>query len=130
MLSIHVLDKLRIDDPIGAISVHGSAGIFGLLVVPLASPEASYATQLLGIAVLISWGVLASYLVWKVLDLTLGIRVSEQQEYDGLDAVECGVEAYPEFVRMPHYHQPESAKYKRPTSVWEEAPSSVIFKRN
>ncbi len=128
MVSIHCLDRLRIDDPVGAISVHGSAGIFGLLVVPLANTDASFTAQILGTMILISWGALASFLVWKLLAATLGIRVSEQQEYDGLDAVECGVEAYPEFVRLSHYHQPEAAKYRRPTSVWEEAPSSAIYR--
>lgn len=130
MVSIHLLDRIRVDDPVGAISVHGTAGIFGLLVVPMSNSDASFTTQMFGTLVLVSWGIFASYIVWKVLAKTLGIRVSEEEEYDGLDAVDCGVEAYPEFVRLPHYHQPEAAKYRRPTSVWEEAPSSAIYRNS
>lgn len=99
VLSIVGLDKLRIDDPVGAISVHGTAGIWGLLAVPLTFGEgANFGIQLFGAAVIFIWVFATSFAVWLLLKLTMGIRVSEEEEYEGLDVGECGVEAYPEFV--------------------------------
>lgn len=100
MLSIVTLDKLRIDDPVGAISVHGTCGIFGLLAVPFSNADAAYITQLTGAGVIFAWVFLASLAVWGVLKLTMGIRVSEEEELDGLDFHDCGVGAYPEFVSV------------------------------
>ncbi len=97
--SILALDKLRIDDPVGAISVHGVVGIWGLLAVPLNNTDASFSAQLYGIAVIFSWCFAASLLTWKALQLTLGIRVSAEEEFLGSDIVECGMDAYPEFKR-------------------------------
>jgi ammonium transporter, Amt family len=94
------LDRIKIDDPVGAISVHGGAGILGLLLVPIFNEEASFSTQILGIVVIFSWVFLASIAVWFVLKLTMGIRVSEEEEYNGMDASDCGVDAYPEFVSV------------------------------
>jgi ammonium transporter, Amt family len=94
------LDRIKIDDPVGAISVHGGAGILGLLLVPISNEEASFSTQILGIVVIFSWVFLASIAVWFVLKLTMGIRVSEEEEYNGMDASDCGVDAYPEFVSV------------------------------
>lgn len=92
------LDKLKIDDPVGAISVHGVVGLFGLLIVPLTKDAASFTGQLIGAATIFVWVFVTSLMVWYVLKLVMGIRVSEQEEYDGVDRSECGIEAYPEFV--------------------------------
>jgi ammonium transporter, Amt family len=97
--SIVMLDrKFRIDDPVGAISVHGVVGIWGLLAVPLSNGDASIVAQLLGIATIFLWVFLASFIVWFVLKTVIGIRVSEQEEHEGVDIGECGLEAYPEFT--------------------------------
>lgn len=96
--SIIALDKIKIDDPVGAISVHGVVGLFGLLLVPLTKESASFTGQFIGAATIFVWVFATSLVVWYVLKLTMGIRVSEQEEYDGVDRSECGIEAYPEFV--------------------------------
>jgi Amt family ammonium transporter len=96
--SILALDKLKIDDPVGAISVHGTVGLFGLLIVPLTKESATLVGQLAGAATIFVWVFVASSVVWFALKMTMGIRVSEQEEYEGVDRSECGVEAYPEFV--------------------------------
>ncbi|MCC5868684.1 MAG: ammonium transporter [Gammaproteobacteria bacterium] len=99
--SIVLLDrKFRIDDPVGAISVHGSAGIWGVLAVLLSNDEATIGAQLTGLAVIFAWVFLVSLLVWFVIKLVIGIRVTEEEEYDGVDLHECGLEAYPEFTRV------------------------------
>ena len=98
--SIVLLDrKFRIDDPVGAISVHGTAGIWGVLAVLLSNGEATAFGQFIGLAVIFAWVFLASLLVWFVLKKTVGVRVTEQQEYEGVDLHECGLEAYPEFTK-------------------------------
>ena len=97
--SIVFLDKLRIDDPVGAISVHGTVGMWGLLAVPITNDGATFGAQLLGLVTILAWVFIASFLVWFILKATLGIRVSEEQEYEGVDLSECGLEAYPEFVK-------------------------------
>jgi Amt family ammonium transporter len=99
VLSIISLDKLKIDDPVGAISVHGTAGIWGVLAVPIYNDDASLLTQLFGMASIFVWVFLTSLLVWFVIKKIVGIRVDEQQEYEGVDLSECGLEAYPEFTR-------------------------------
>lgn len=96
--SILALDKLKIDDPVGAISVHGTVGLFGLLIVPLTKESATVVGQLAGAATIFVWVFVASSIVWFALKMTMGIRVTEQEEYEGVDRSECGVEAYPEFV--------------------------------
>ena len=102
VFSIVMLDrKLRIDDPVGAISVHGVVGIWGLLAVVLSNPDSSIGAQLLGIVTIFAWVFATSFAVWYVLSKVMGIRVSEQEEYEGVDIGECGVEAYPEFVEAP-----------------------------
>ena len=98
VLAIAGFDKLKVDDPVGAISVHGVCGILGLLVVPVSNPEASYVTQGIGAAVIIGWVGVASLLVWLLLKFTLGLRLSPEQEAEGADLSECGLSAYPEFV--------------------------------
>ncbi|MFD2632223.1 ammonium transporter [Idiomarina piscisalsi] len=101
VLSIIFLDKLHIDDPVGAISVHGVVGIFGTLVVPISDSGATLLNQLIGASVILVWGFLTSFVLWGLLKFTIGIRVTKEQEYAGLDKVDCGVEAYPEFIRSP-----------------------------
>jgi len=96
--SIVTLDRVfKIDDPVGAISVHGVVGIWGLLAVPLSNPEATLGAQLLGMAVIVGWVFSTGFVTWLAIKLTIGIRVSEQSEYEGVDVGECGLEAYPEF---------------------------------
>ena len=97
--SIVLLDKLRIDDPVGAISVHGTAGVWGLLALCFTNPEASLAAQLLGIVTIFAWTFAASFAVWFALKKTMGIRISQDEEYEGADLAETGIEAYPEFVK-------------------------------
>jgi len=98
VLSIVSLDKLKIDDPVGAISVHGVVGIWGVLAVCISNPDASLWMQLLGIASIFTWVFLASLAVWFILKRTFGIRVTDEEEYEGIDISECGLEAYPEFT--------------------------------
>lgn len=97
VVSISMLDKAKIDDPVGAISVHGTAGIWGLLAVCLSNSDASIGSQILGIVVIFAWVFIASLIVWSILKATIGIRVSEEEEQMGMDAKETGLQAYPEF---------------------------------
>lgn len=96
--SILALDKSKIDDPVGAISVHGVVGFYGLLLVPITNADSSFSGQLIGALTIFGWVFATSLLVWFVLKLVIGIRVSEEAEYEGVDSSECGIEAYPEFV--------------------------------
>lgn len=98
VLSIIGLDKLKIDDPVGAISVHGTCGIFGVLAV-VVTGDATIGGQLIGLAAIFVWTFVASLIVWFILKAIMGIRVSEEEEYEGVDLSECGLEAYPEFVK-------------------------------
>lgn len=98
IFSIIVFDKLKIDDPVGALSVHGVCGLFGLLVVPVSNADASFGSQLLGAVVIFAWVFATSLAVWAILKATTGIRVTEEEELQGMDMHDCGVEAYPEFV--------------------------------
>ncbi|NNE60058.1 MAG: ammonium transporter [Woeseia sp.] len=99
VLSIVTLDKLRLDDPVGAISVHGVVGIWGLLAVPIYNADATLLAQLYGMVSIFAWVFLTSGLVWFLIRLTIGLRVDEQHEYEGVDLSECGLEAYPEFTQ-------------------------------
>ena len=98
VLSILALDKLKIDDPVGAISVHGVVGLFGLLIVPITNPAATFLGQIAGAATIFVWVFVASLIVWALIKLIIGLRISEEDEYEGADIAECGMEAYPEFV--------------------------------
>jgi Amt family ammonium transporter len=97
VFSILTLDKLRLDDPVGAISVHGVVGLFGLLLVPVTNDGASFGGQLIGAATIFVWVFAASLVTWLIIKAIMGLRVSEQEEYEGVDIAECGMEAYPEF---------------------------------
>ena len=98
VFSIVALDKMKIDDPVGAISVHGTCGLLGLLLVPLTNGDASFAGQIIGGLTIFVWVFVASFIVWYVLKMVMGIRVSEEEEFEGVDIGECGLEAYPEFT--------------------------------
>ncbi|MCQ4296110.1 ammonium transporter [Pseudomonas stutzeri] len=100
VFSILGLDKLKLDDPVGAISVHGVAGMWGLLAVPLTNADATFGAQLLGLVSIFLWVFIASLIVWSIIKAVMGLRVSEEEEYEGVDVVECGLEAYPEFTRQ------------------------------
>jgi Amt family ammonium transporter len=97
--AIVFFDKMRIDDPVGALSVHGVVGIWGLIAVAFTNPEGSLISQLIGIGSIFAWVFGASLFVWLVLKVTVGLRVSEEEELEGVDIAECGLEAYPEFTR-------------------------------
>jgi len=99
VFSIVGLDRLKIDDPVGAISVHGVVGIWGLLAVPITNPDATLTAQLIGAVTIFAWVFTTSLLVWALLKAIVGIRVSEEEEYEGVDISESGVEAYPEFTK-------------------------------
>ena len=104
VFSILTLDKLKIDDPVGAISVHGVVGFLGLMLVPVTNPltddgGASFSGQLIGAVTIFTWVFVASLVVWGILKVVMGIRVSEEEEYEGMDIADCGMEAYPEFVK-------------------------------
>ena len=97
--SITLLDKLKIDDPVGAISVHGTCGIWGLMAVLFTSADATLVGQLTGLAAIFGFTFVASLVVWFVIKLIMGIRISEEEETQGSDITDIGVEAYPEFTR-------------------------------
>ncbi|TYC53686.1 ammonium transporter [Rhodobacterales bacterium] len=97
VFAVPMLDKLKIDDVVGAIPVHLLAGIWGTLIVPLSNADTSYGTQIIGIVAYGVFTLVASAIVWFILKATMGIRVSEEEEAIGLDKAEVGVEAYPEF---------------------------------
>lgn len=98
--SIVFLDKVKIDDPVGAISVHGVVGFFGVMIVPFSNADATLSAQLYGASMIFAWVFSASFVVWYALKKTMGIRVSEEDEFEGVDVKDCGVVAYPEFVSM------------------------------
>ncbi len=97
VFSIVGLDKLKIDDPVGAISVHGVVGIFGVLAV-IVTGGASVVGQLVGLLTIFVWVFVTSLIVWFIIKAIMGVRVSEEEEFDGVDISECGMEAYPEFI--------------------------------
>jgi Amt family ammonium transporter len=97
VLSILGLDKLKIDDPVGAISVHGVVGFIGLMLVPITNEGSKFTGQLVGALTIFVWVFVTSLIVWLALKAIIGIRVTEEEEYEGVDISECGLEAYPEF---------------------------------
>jgi Amt family ammonium transporter len=104
VFSIIGLDKLKIDDPVGAISVHGVVGLLGLLLVPITNPltddgGASFSGQIIGALTIFTWVFVTSFIVWYVIKLVMGVRVSEDEEFEGVDVSECGLEAYPDFAK-------------------------------
>ncbi|WP_221237187.1 ammonium transporter [Roseospira goensis] len=99
VLAVPTLDKLKIDDVVGAIPVHLVCGIWGTLAVPLTNSGANFGSQILGIVSIGAFVFVASFIVWFVLKMTMGIRISDEEEAIGLDKAELGLEAYPEFGR-------------------------------
>ncbi|WP_319380006.1 ammonium transporter [Thiomicrorhabdus sp.] len=100
VFSIIIIDtKLKIDDPVGAISVHGVVGLFGLIAVTFTNGDSSIGSQLIGAAVIFAWVFITSLIVWGILKAIMGIRITEEEEYEGADQSECGMEAYPEFTK-------------------------------
>ena len=99
VFAVPFLDKLKIDDVVGAIPVHLIAGIWGTLAVPLTNSDATFGAQIYGIVVIGLATIISSAVVWFILKLVMGIRVSEEAEITGLDKAELGMEAYPEFYK-------------------------------
>jgi Amt family ammonium transporter len=99
VFSIITLDKLKIDDPVGAISVHGVVGLLGLILVPFTNDGSSFTGQLIGAATIFAWVFIASLVTWIAIKTIMGIRVSQEEEFEGVDIGECGLEAYPEFTQ-------------------------------
>ncbi|MGC2856142.1 ammonium transporter [Novispirillum sp. DQ9] len=97
VFAVPLLDKLKIDDVVGAIPVHLVCGIWGTIVVPVTNPDASFGTQIVGIAAIGGFVIVTSSIVWLALKVTVGLRVGEEEEMIGLDKAELGLEAYPEF---------------------------------
>ena len=97
--SITLLDRLKIDDPVGAISVHGVCGIWGLMAVLITNADATLVGQLTGLGAILGFTFGASLIVWFVIKMVMGIRISEEEETLGSDMTDIGVEAYPEFIR-------------------------------
>lgn len=97
VFSILALDKMKIDDPVGAISVHGTVGIFGVLAVAIFG-DASFGGQVVGLLTIFIWVFVTSLVVWLIIKAVIGVRVTEEEEFDGVDISECGMEAYPEFA--------------------------------
>jgi len=98
VFSIIGLDKLKLDDPVGAISVHGVVGMWGLIAVVLSNEDATLLAQLTGLGTILAWTLVTALITWGIIKMVIGIRVSEEEEYEGVDLGECGMEAYPEFV--------------------------------
>ncbi|BCD97416.1 ammonium transporter [Marinagarivorans cellulosilyticus] len=98
VFSILFLDKLKIDDPVGAISVHGVVGLLGLLLVPITNDGSSFSGQIVGALTIFVWVFVTSLIVWFAIKAIIGVRVSEEEEFEGVDIAECGMEAYPEFT--------------------------------
>ncbi|WP_100657995.1 ammonium transporter [Alteromonas flava] len=98
VFSIVGLDKMKIDDPVGAISVHGVVGLLGLLLVPVTNGDSSFSGQIIGALTIFVWVFVTSLVAWLVIKAIMGVRVSEEEEFEGVDQSECGLEAYPEFT--------------------------------
>ena len=98
VFSIITLDKLKIDDPVGAISVHGVVGLLGLILVPFTNDNSSISGQLIGALTIFVWVFVTSLVTWLIIKAVIGVRVTEEEEFEGVDISECGLEAYPDFT--------------------------------
>ncbi|TPV58430.1 ammonium transporter [Aestuariibacter sp. GS-14] len=98
VFSIITLDKLKIDDPVGAISVHGVVGLLGLILVPFTNDNSSISGQLIGALTIFVWVFVTSLVTWLIIKAIIGVRVTEEEEFEGVDISECGLEAYPDFT--------------------------------
>ena len=99
VFAVPFFDKLKIDDPVGALSVHLVAGIWGTLAVGLFTESATFMAQLKGVVVIGAFVFIISFIIWKILDIIVGLRVDEETEVNGLDIAETGLECYPEFKK-------------------------------
>ncbi|THB67470.1 MAG: ammonium transporter [Gammaproteobacteria bacterium] len=99
VVAIVMIDKLKLDDPVGALSVHGVCGLIGLLLVPVTNADSSFVGQIVGALTIFVWVFGVSFICWFVIKMVIGIRVSEEEEYQGMDLADCGMEAYPEFTK-------------------------------
>ena len=99
VIAVPLLDKMKIDDVVGAIPVHLVAGIWGTLAVVLSNPDATIGAQILGIVSVGAFVIVTSAIAWYVIKMVIGLRAGEQDEIDGLDRTETGLEAYPEFAK-------------------------------
>ncbi len=99
VFAVPFFDKLRIDDPVGALSVHLVAGIWGTIAVGIFNPEVTILAQLKGVVVIGAFVFISSFIIWKILDVVVGLRVDEETEITGLDIHETGLECYPEFKK-------------------------------
>lgn len=97
VLSVVFMDKMKLDDPVGAISVHGTVGIWGIFAVLFSNADATFMGQLIGTAATFAWMFIASYIVLFIIDKVMGLRPTQEEELEGMDFSECGMEAYPEF---------------------------------
>jgi Amt family ammonium transporter len=98
VFAIVTIDKFKIDDPVGAISVHGVVGFWGLMAVPITNTDGKFTAQLMGAGSIFGWVFVSSFITWLIIKVIMGLRVSEEEEYEGVDIGECGLEAYPEFT--------------------------------
>tara|TARA_B100000989_G_scaffold182780_1_gene137470 strand:- start:938 stop:2176 length:1239 start_codon:yes stop_codon:yes gene_type:complete len=99
VLSVIMLDKSKIDDPVGAISAHGTCGVWGLIAVCLSNGDATLGGQLYGAIIIFAWTFIVSGIFWGILKVVMGIRITSEAEEMGVDVSECGMEAYPEFKK-------------------------------
>lgn len=99
VIAVPLIDKLKIDDVVGAISVHLVCGIWGTFAVPISNDGTTFGVQLIGIAAIGAFVFVTSFIIWTILKYTIGIRVDEEAEIIGLDKADLGMEAYPEFGR-------------------------------
>ena len=97
VFAVPMLDKLRIDDVVGAIPAHLVCGIWGTMIVPFTNADASYGAQFMGVVAYGAFAFVASLVVFGILKATVGIRIDEEDEVRGIDQAELGMEAYPEF---------------------------------
>ena len=120
VLAVPFFDKLKIDDVVGALSVHLVCGIWGTMAVPFTDGEASFLTQFTGVAATAVFVLIASSVVWLVIKYTIGVRCSEEDEYRGLDLAEIGMEAYPDFqtVHLGGMGSPSAAFSETPVAAF------------
>ena len=103
VFSITTLDKMKIDDPVGAISVHGVVGLLGLLLVPVTNDGASFSGQIIGALTIFGWVFVTSAIAFFAIKMVLGLRVTEEEEYEGSDLSECGMEAIQSLPQPSNY---------------------------
>jgi Amt family ammonium transporter len=124
VLAVPFFDRLKIDDVVGALSVHLVCGIWGTMAVPFTDSEASFLTQFTGVAATAAFVLVASSVVWLAIKYTIGVRCSEEDEYRGLDLAEIGMEAYPDFQTV------HLGGMGSPSAAFSEAPAAARVATN